>query len=178
VREALGRDDVWGIGLSMSAGDSDTSNQFDQFTSAYDADYVTRDGRLVIDDPAVRRRYIKAIGNYTAIYRKGCTPPDSVTWEPSSNNKAFLAQKVVMTPNNTLSIVNPLKHERPEDYFENTATVEWPLGPGRQGFPDQGRCLRCRSLPGRRSRRHRQGIRPLSRGRGSGLTSSTVALRS
>ena len=45
---------------------------------AYDADYVTRDGRLVIDDPEVRRRLIKAIDSYTAIYRKGCTPPDSV----------------------------------------------------------------------------------------------------
>jgi multiple sugar transport system substrate-binding protein len=79
VREALGRDDVWGVGLSMSPGDSDTTNQFDQFTAAYDADYVTRDGRLVIDDPEVRRRYIKAIESYTASYRKGCTPPDSIT---------------------------------------------------------------------------------------------------
>ena len=48
--------------------------------TAYDADYVTRDGRLVIDDPEIRRRLIKAIDSYTAIYRKGCTPPDSVTW--------------------------------------------------------------------------------------------------
>ena len=48
---------------------------------AYEADYVTRDGRLVIDDPEVRRRLIKAIDGYTAIYRKGCTPPDSVTWD-------------------------------------------------------------------------------------------------
>jgi multiple sugar transport system substrate-binding protein len=138
VREALGRDDVWGVGLSMSAGDSDTLNQFDQFTLAYGADYVTRDGRLVIDDPEVRRRNIKAIDSYTAIYRKGCTPPDSITWEPSSNNKAFLAQTVVMTMNQTLSIPNALKDERPEDYYRNTATVEWPLGPNGEVFPVRG----------------------------------------
>jgi multiple sugar transport system substrate-binding protein len=138
VRRATARADIWGIGLSMSAGDSDTSNQFDQFTAAYDADYVTRDGRLVIDDPEVRRRYIQAIDSYTAIYRKGCTPPDSVTWEPSSNNKAFHAQAVVMTPNNTLSIVNALKRERPDDYYKNTATVEWPLGPSGKAFPIRG----------------------------------------
>jgi multiple sugar transport system substrate-binding protein len=138
VREALGRDDVWGVGLSMSPGDSDTTNQFDQFTAAYDADYVTRDGRLVIDDPEVRRRYIKAIESYTASYRKGCTPPDSITWEPSDNNKAFLAQTVVMTLNQTLSIPNALKGERPEDYYENTATIEWPLGPGGEVFPIRG----------------------------------------
>ena len=73
--------------------------QFFQFVAAYEADYVTRDGRLVIDDPEVRRRLIKAIDSYTAIYRKGCTPPDAVTWDDYDNNKAFLAQTVVMTPN-------------------------------------------------------------------------------
>jgi multiple sugar transport system substrate-binding protein len=88
--------------------------------------------------PRSGRGLIKAIDSYTAIYRKGCTPPDSVRWEPSSNNKAFLAQTVVMTPNNTLSIVNALKHERPDDYYQNTATVEWPLGPSGQAFPIRG----------------------------------------
>ncbi len=138
VREALGRDDIWGVGLSMSAGDSDTSNQFDQFTGAYGADYVTRDGRLVIDDPEVQRRLIKAIDSYTAIYRKGCTPPDSVTWDAGGNNEAFLAGTVVMTPNYSLSIPNALKSERPDDYYENTATIEWPLGPRGNAFPIRG----------------------------------------
>ena len=51
VRKALGRDDVWGIGLPMSAASVDTENGIWQFIHAYEADYVTRDGRLVIDDP-------------------------------------------------------------------------------------------------------------------------------
>jgi multiple sugar transport system substrate-binding protein len=138
VRRATGREDIWGVGLSMSADSVDTSNQFDRFIAAYGAEYVTRDGRLVIDDPEIRRNLIEAIDNYTAIYRKGCTPPDSVAWDASGNNKAFHAQAVVMTLNNTLSIVNALKHERPDDYYENTATVEWPLGPGGEAFPDGG----------------------------------------
>jgi multiple sugar transport system substrate-binding protein len=138
VRRTLGRDDVWGVGLSMSADNPDTANQFDQFPAAYDADYVTRDGRLVIDDPDVRRRYIKAIDGFTAVYHRGCTPPDSVTWNPSSNNKAFHTQAVVMVPNNTLSIVNALKREQPDDYYENTATIEWPLGPNGEAFPIRG----------------------------------------
>ena len=53
---------------------------------------MTREGRLVIDDPEVRRRLIKAIDSYTAIYRKGCTPPNSITWANVDNNKQFLAQ--------------------------------------------------------------------------------------
>jgi multiple sugar transport system substrate-binding protein len=137
VRRALGRDDIWGIGRSMSEAD-DTTFQFFQFVNAYDADYVTRDGELVIDDPEIRRRLIRATESYTAAYREGCTPPDSVTWDDRGNNRAFLAQTVVMTANNTLSIPNALKVERPDDYYKHVATIEWPLGPLGQTFPIEG----------------------------------------
>jgi multiple sugar transport system substrate-binding protein len=139
VRRATGRDGLWGVGLSMSGESVETQLQFFQFMSAYDADYVTRDGRLVIDDPEVRRREIEAIGGYTAVYRKGCTPPDAVAWDNFSNNQAFLAERVMMTPNNSLSIPNALKRERPDDYYKNSATIEWPLGPGGNAFPIEGR---------------------------------------
>jgi multiple sugar transport system substrate-binding protein len=88
----------------MSVGSADTTDQFFQFVYAYDADYVTRDGKLVIDDPEIRQRLVKAMNRYTAIYRKGCTPPDSVTWDDGGNNQAFLAETVVMTTNKSLSI--------------------------------------------------------------------------
>jgi multiple sugar transport system substrate-binding protein len=132
VRKVLGRHDIWGIGLPMSAASVDTSNGIWQFVSAYEADYVTRDGRLVIDDPEVRRKLIRAVDSYTQIYRKGCTPPDSVTWDGYSNNKQFLAQSIVMTPNQTLSITNALKTTRPEDYYKNAVTVDWPDGANGQ----------------------------------------------
>jgi multiple sugar transport system substrate-binding protein len=109
VRKALGRDDIWGIGRAMSVEANDTENQFFQFVSAYDADYVTHDGKLVIDDPEIRRRLVKAIDRYTAVYREGCTPPDSVNWDDGGNNEAFLAQSVVMTTNQSLSIPNAIK---------------------------------------------------------------------
>jgi multiple sugar transport system substrate-binding protein len=141
VRRATGREDIWGIGLVMSAEPDDTVDQFLQFVVANEADYVTRDGKLVIDDPEVRRKLVTAIDSYTNIYRKGCTPPDSVLWDGYGNNKAFLAQSVVMTPNYSLSIVNALKNERPNDYYENTATIEWPLGPSGAIFPDPGGVL-------------------------------------
>jgi multiple sugar transport system substrate-binding protein len=137
VRRATGRDDIWAVGLNMS-GKFDSDLQVEQFRDAYAADYVTRDGRLVIDDPEVRRKLIKAIDSYAMIYRKGCTPPDSVTWDGRGNNKAFLAQTVVMTVNDTLSIPNALKHEHPKDYYENTATIEWPFGPDGKAFPIEG----------------------------------------
>jgi multiple sugar transport system substrate-binding protein len=137
VRRATSRDDIWGVGLNMS-GKFDSELQVDQFRDAYGADYVTRDGRLVIKEPEVRRKLIKAIDSYAMIYRKGCTPPESVTWDGRGNNEAFLAQAVVMTVNDTLSIPNALKREHPKDYYENTATIEWPLGPDGAAFPIEG----------------------------------------
>ena len=138
VRKALGRDDIWGVGLSMGPG-VDTQNGFFQFLAANEGEYVTRDGRLVIDDPEIRRKLVAAIDSYTAFYRKGCTPPDAVNWSTGDrNNKAFLAQTVVMTENETLSIVNALKPDRPDDYYQNSATIEWPLGPTGEPFPIEG----------------------------------------
>jgi multiple sugar transport system substrate-binding protein len=138
ARSAMGRDDIWGVALSMSATSPDTWVEFDQFMIAYHAGYVTADGRLVIDNPEVRRKLAKVIENYTAIYRKDCTPPDSVSWDSSDNNKRFLTQAVVTTPNFSLSVPNALKRQRPEDYYKNTATIEWPLGPGGEPFPIYG----------------------------------------
>jgi multiple sugar transport system substrate-binding protein len=89
---------------------------------------VTEDGRLVIDQPSTRDRLVKVLDSYTAIYRKGCTPPEAVDWDNSGNNKAFLAQTVVMTVNQTLSIPGALRTSRPEDYYKNAITIEWPSG--------------------------------------------------
>jgi multiple sugar transport system substrate-binding protein len=128
VRKATGRDDIYGIGLSMSVGSPDTEDGIRQFVDAYEADYVTRDGRLVIDEPQVRAGLVKALDAYTAIWRKGCTPPASVDWEGRGNNEAFLAQAVVMTVNSSLSIPGALRVRRPTDYAHNTVTIGWPAG--------------------------------------------------
>jgi ABC-type glycerol-3-phosphate transport system substrate-binding protein len=58
--------------------------------------------------------------------------------ERSWKYQAFLAQRVVMTANTTLSIPNALKRDRPDDYYKNTATIEWPLGPHGEPFPIVG----------------------------------------
>ena len=128
VRKALGRDDIWGVGLSMSAAAGDTDDELLQFELAYGTPWLDRERRPQIDDPAVRAGIIKALNAYTAIWRKGCTPPDAVNWTNLGNNKAFLAQTVVMTVNTTLSIPGALRTARPDDYHKNAATIDWPAG--------------------------------------------------
>ena len=49
-----------------------------------------------------------------------------MTWAGGDNNEQFLAQNIVMTLNMTLSIPNTLKATRPDDYYENAVTIDWP----------------------------------------------------
>ena len=56
---------------------------------AYEADYVTRDGQLVIDEPEVRAGLVRALDGYTALYRKGCVPPDAVGWDDSRQQQGL-----------------------------------------------------------------------------------------
>ena len=164
VRKATGRDDIYGVGMAMSVAD-DTRNGFEQFIQAYEANYVTREGKLIIDDPEIRRRLIRALDSYTAIDRKRCTPPDSVTWGNVDNNRQFHAQAVVMTTNVTLSIPNALRTERPEDYYKNTATIDWPNGADGQPLAILTGFYRSYGVRGWRARSCGQGVRAFPRRR-------------
>ena len=169
VRRATGGDNIHGVGLPMSAKANDTRIQFEQFMQAYDANYVTREGKLIIGDPEIRRRLIKTMDSYTAIYRKGCTPPDSIDWTTSGNNNnnaRFLARMVVMLPNDTLSIPNALKSERADDYYQNTATIEWPDDPDGQPLAIRTGFVAAAVFKAGRARSPGQGVRSLPRGRG------------
>jgi multiple sugar transport system substrate-binding protein len=134
VRQATGRQDFYGIGLPMSAKASDTLTGLDQFRDAYGVEYLSADGKPRLDDPAVKEKAVEILADYTAAWRKGCTPPDSVDWTNIGNNKAFHDQRVAMTINSTLSITNALRAKRPDDYYQNTATIPWPKGPGGEPY--------------------------------------------
>jgi multiple sugar transport system substrate-binding protein len=105
VRKALSRNDIWAVGLPMSAAATvDTDVELFQFQLAYDASWFGRDRRVQVDDPEIREGMIKALDAYILIWRKGCTPSESVNWTNIDNNRAFLAQTVVMTVNGSMSI--------------------------------------------------------------------------
>jgi multiple sugar transport system substrate-binding protein len=128
VRKALGRDDIWGIGLPMSAESIDTDDEFLQFQLAYGTPWLDLDRRPQFGRPEVRAGIIEALNAYTVMWRKGCTPPTSLNWGAIDNNKAFLDQTVVTTANTILSIPGALKGARPDDYYKNAATIDWPNG--------------------------------------------------
>ncbi len=164
VRKAIGREDIWAVGLPMSiAAATDTETELTQFQLAYQASWLSLDRRVQVDDPAVREGMVKAMSAYTEIWRKGCTPPDAVDWTSAGNNKAFLAQSVVMTANPSLSIPAALRTARPDDYQRNAATIDWPHAANGEPLVIDGVFVPRRGLQGWRSRRHRREVRPLSR---------------
>jgi multiple sugar transport system substrate-binding protein len=110
----------------------DTENELEQFQLAYEAPWLDRDPHLQVDDPEIREGMIKALEAYTLIWRKGCTPPQSTSWTSVDNNKAFLAQTVVMTANTSLSVPAALRTARPDDYYKNAVTIDWPNGANGQ----------------------------------------------
>ena len=155
VRRATGRDDIYGVGLPMSARAFDTSFEFLQFVNAYEADYVTRDGRLVIDDPEVRAKLVEALDGYTAHLPQGLHPARRGRLGRRGNNKAFLEQAVVMTMNNSLSIPNALKATRPEDYYKQHSYHRLAKQCLRSAASPHGRDLSRCCVQGRRERHRR-----------------------
>lgn len=119
---------IYGLGLPMSTGASDTYFVFEQILAAYGAELLDNNGELQIDQPAVREKIIKALDFYTSFYRQHYVPPGAVNWLDPDNNVNFLNHTTVMTPNPTLSIPAS-QRSKPDVYYKEIATVEWPDRP-------------------------------------------------
>ena len=66
-----------------------------------------------------------------------------MSWTNIDNNKAFLAQTVVMTANASLSIPAALRTARPDDYYQNAATIDWPQAANGEPLVLEGRVDRA-----------------------------------
>jgi multiple sugar transport system substrate-binding protein len=95
---------TFGIGMPMGVDSSDSFYSFLTFADAYNVKMVDDNGKLLVDDPAVRQGLINALTDYTTPYTKGCTPPSSTSWKDPDNNVAFHNKTTVMTHNATISI--------------------------------------------------------------------------
>ena len=95
---------TFGIGQPMGVDSTDSFFSFLTFMDAYNIKLVNDSGKLLVDDPDVRKGLIAAVSDYTAVYGKGCTPPSSTSWKDPDNNVAFHNRTTVMTHNATISI--------------------------------------------------------------------------
>jgi multiple sugar transport system substrate-binding protein len=94
----------FGIGNPMGVDSTDSFYSFLTFVDAYNVKLVSDSGKLLVDDPDVRKGLISALTDYTSFYGKGCTPPSSTSWKDPDNNVAFHNRTTVLTHNATISI--------------------------------------------------------------------------
>jgi multiple sugar transport system substrate-binding protein len=119
---------IFGLGFSMATKEGDSNNLFNSFLIAYGgAGIVTPDGRLNLDNPAVRKAAVTAIDRLTVPYKKGFVPPGAINWGDVDNNNAFFARQVVMTPNATMSIA-AAQRDKHDQYYKEIITHGLPLG--------------------------------------------------
>ena len=95
---------AFAIGQPMGVDSSDSFYSFLTFADAYNVKLVDDQGKLLVDDPAVKQGLTGALKDYTDVYAKGCTPPSSTSWKDPDNNVAFHNKTTVMTHNATISI--------------------------------------------------------------------------
>ncbi len=94
----------FGIGQPMGVDSSDSFYSFLTFMDAHNVKLVSDSGKLLVDDPDVRKGLIAAMTDYTNVYARGCTPPSATSWKDPDNNVAFHNKTTVMTHNATISI--------------------------------------------------------------------------
>jgi multiple sugar transport system substrate-binding protein len=123
-----GLEEIYGIGLPMSAAATDTFVLFEQFLEAYNVELLDPSGALQVDDLSVRQGVIEALTEYTRFYKQGYVPPNAVEWGDPDNNVTFLSNLTLMTSNATLSIPGSQRLDE-INYFERMRTVPWPNKP-------------------------------------------------
>jgi multiple sugar transport system substrate-binding protein len=95
---------VFAIGHPASVQASDTFYSFHMFMNAYDVEIVDENGKLLLDQPKNKAGLVKALADYAAVVKKGCSPASSVNWGDVDNNLNFANKTTVMTHNATISI--------------------------------------------------------------------------
>ena len=119
---------IFGLGYSMATKEADSGTLFHHFLVAYGGqNIVLPDGKLNIDDPAVRKAATTALERLTTPYKKGYVPPGAINWGDVDNNNAFFAKQIVMTPNATISIA-VAQMDKQDQYYKEVITQGLPLG--------------------------------------------------
>jgi multiple sugar transport system substrate-binding protein len=123
-----GNEDVYALGLPVSAQATDTYFLLSQFLEAYDVQFIDADGNLRFDDEGVMDGIAKVLEWEAAFYTDDHVPPGAINWLDPDNNLNFINKTTVMTPNPSLSIPAS-QAEDTAVYFDEMATQAMPNGP-------------------------------------------------
>jgi multiple sugar transport system substrate-binding protein len=101
---AQGMRNVYGLGFQLATIGGDCNARANDFLIAYGGqDIVTKDGKLHLDDPKVRKAAIEMLTYPTTAYKGGFVPPGAINWNDFDDNNAFHAKQIVMDIEGSLS---------------------------------------------------------------------------
>ncbi len=120
---AQGMRHVYGLGFQLNTAGNDSNARANDFLIAYGGqDIVTRDGKLHLDDPKVRKAAIEMLTYPTTAYKEGYVPPGAINWNDADDNNAFHAKQIVMDIEGSLSTeVAIIKDE--QAYYRDIVTM-------------------------------------------------------
>jgi multiple sugar transport system substrate-binding protein len=120
---------VYGLGVTESPSASDTLYNFEMALLSFGGTVFSDQGKVVADQSANREAIVRTLDFFADMFNAGFVPPDSLTWVDGDNNAAFHSRTIVMTPNPSVSIPAHQFFNSPDNYFNRSATIEWPDGP-------------------------------------------------
>jgi multiple sugar transport system substrate-binding protein len=120
---------LYGVGMTESSRASDTLYNFEMALLSYNGQAISDDGKVIADQPKNREAIVKTLQWFAELFNSGYVPPDSLGWSDGDNNANFHSKAIVMTPNPSLSIPAAQLFDKPDNYFNKMATIEWPDGP-------------------------------------------------
>ncbi|WP_271254440.1 ABC transporter substrate-binding protein [Pseudanabaena sp. Chao 1811] len=120
---AMGRSQIYGVGLCMSAIGFDTYTSLRMFMDAHDVAVVNEAGDFLLKKPENRHQFIEVLQEFTNFYLQGYTPPVSATWSGAGNNNSLLNSEILMTHNLTMSI--PLTQKLTNPQYDRDAIARY-----------------------------------------------------
>jgi multiple sugar transport system substrate-binding protein len=129
---------VYGLGFQMNTAGNDSNARSNDFLIAYGGqDIVTKDGKLHLDDPKVRKAAIEMLTYPTTAYKEGFVPPGAINWNDADDNNAFHAKQIVMDIERSLSTEVAIIHK--EQDYNDIVTMGLPLSNDGKPVPvEQG----------------------------------------
>ncbi len=133
---AQGERKIYGLGFQVTTNGNDPNNVFNYFLIAYGGkDIVTKDGKLHLDDKAVRQAAIQALNYPATAYKDGFVPPGAINWNDADDNNAFHSKQIVMDLDGTISTEVAVIHN--EEDYRDIVTMGLPLGNDGKPVPTQ-----------------------------------------
>ncbi|MGB6239947.1 MAG: extracellular solute-binding protein, partial [Bradyrhizobium sp.] len=127
---------VYGLGFQLATVGGDSNARFNDFVIAYGGqDIVTKDGKLHLDDPNVRKAAIEALTYPTTAYKDGFVPPGAISWNDFDDNNALHAKQIVMDIEGSLSTEVAIINNQ-QDY-NDIVVMGLPLGNDGKPVPAQ-----------------------------------------